>query len=320
FSGVAPLAGMVFAGLRNAGATQGITPAIVASQIRTIAVAIILARTGMGLSFKALQTERVAILALGLIPSITGALLGTLFAHAIFGFPTMFGFGALPIDIMVAVVGHSLLMGAIFSEGDKVMVYTHAPIEIASGIFGSLVLAAVVFLASNRFRVFSTGSAAMINICLWTSVANLFPIDDVSALQTLLKTIWTVAEPLLFSVIGMSLSFKLVDARTVGLAIAMVLALEATRLPVTFASMLVGRDTKQAIYVAGKWCGKATIQAALATSALDLAKANGSNPEQVAMATTMLATNCIDGTCSSNLGAANAEPSPHLRVGQVCQC
>ncbi|KAJ3402988.1 Sodium/hydrogen exchanger 9B2 [Chytriomyces hyalinus] len=356
FTGIAPLVGMVFAGvlLRNTGATQGIAPSIVASQIRTIAVAIILARTGMGLSFQALQTERAAILALGLIPSITGALLGTFFAHAIFGFPIlwalMFGFGlactspaivapitlamqekgygnadnlgtillgALPIDIMVAVVGHSLLMGAIFSEGDKVMVYMHAPIEIASGIFGGLLLAGIVFLASKAptscaeekgiiFALFLsasfsvaligriqgyTGSAAMANICLWTSVANLFPVDDVAIFQTLLKTIWSVAEPLLFSVIGMSLSFKVVDVRTVGLAIAMVLALEVTRLPVTFASMkLVGRDTKQAMYVAGKWSGKATIQAALATSALDLAKANGRNPEQVAMATTLLAT------------------------------
>ncbi|KAI8842333.1 Sodium/hydrogen exchanger family-domain-containing protein [Chytriomyces cf. hyalinus JEL632] len=356
FIGIAPLVGMVFAGvlLRNTGATQGVAPSIVASQIRTIAVAIILARTGMGLSFKALRTERAAILALGLIPSITGALLGTLFAYAIFGFPIlwalMFGFGlactspavvapitlamqekgygnadnlgtillgALPIDIMVAVVGHSLLMGAIFSEGDKVMVYAHAPIEIASGIFGGLFLAGIVFLASKAptscaeekgiiFALFLsvsfsvaligriqgyTGSAAMANICLWTSVANLFPIDDVAIFQTLLKTIWSVAEPLLFSVIGMSLSFKLVDARTVGLAIAVVLALEITRLPVTFASMkLVGRGTKQAMYVAGKWSGKATIQAALGASALDLAKANGSKPEQVAMATTLLAT------------------------------
>ncbi|KAI8611394.1 Sodium/hydrogen exchanger family-domain-containing protein [Chytriomyces sp. MP71] len=357
YAGVAPLVGMLFAGvlLRNVGAVPGVSPSIVASEIRTLAVAIILARAGMCLSFKSLQASKIAILAMGFIPSIAGALLGTLFAYTILGFPILwaltFGFGlastspaiiapltlsmsekgygntnglssillgALPLDIMVGVVGQSVCLGTLTSTGDKTLVYAHAPIEICSGIIGGLILACVVRLVSNiktnngteKGMLFSvllsisfmialgtkmlgyTGAGAMANMFLWTSVANFFDEADSALFQIWMKTLWISAEPLLFSVIGMSLSFTIVNSHTIGLIVALIFAVESCRLFATFGTMkfIAKRELNECVYVAGKWSAKATIQAALATAALDAVKAAGSHPDDIVKANTTLVT------------------------------
>ncbi|KAJ3346154.1 Sodium/hydrogen exchanger 9B2 [Entophlyctis luteolus] len=355
-AGIAPLVGMLVAGvlLRNVGAVSAVSPSLVSSEIRTVAVAIIIARAGMGLSFRALREQLGPILTLGLIPSISGALVAALFGYFVFNFSVLwsfaFGFGlastspavivpltltmrekgygnadnlastflgALPLDIMVGVVGNSVFLGIIFQATGSAMVYAHAPIELAAGVIGSLVLSAIVFGASRLplnspqeqnvmftfFVVVSitvalgtklvgyTGAGAMANMMMWTSVQNCFDEACTARFGERLKTIWLLVEPCFFSVIGMTLSFSLVAPHTVGLAFAIVIAVECIRSLVTFSAMkMTGKPVNEALFVAGKWSAKASIQAALATAALDAAKAAGSDPAQIQTGTTILIT------------------------------
>lgn len=110
-------------------------------------------------------------------------------------------------------------------------------------------------------------------------------------MATAFEIFWMIFEPILFAVTGAQIKIDELEGKTVYLGISCLLAGIVIRM---MATVLVGigskLNLKEKVFISLFWMGKATVQAALASTTLD--KVNPNDPEQVYYAETVV-TMCV---------------------------
>eukprot|EP00429_Kryptoperidinium_foliaceum_P062688 CAMPEP_0176079620 /NCGR_PEP_ID=MMETSP0120_2-20121206/39822_1 /TAXON_ID=160619 /ORGANISM="Kryptoperidinium foliaceum, Strain CCMP 1326" /LENGTH=529 /DNA_ID=CAMNT_0017413377 /DNA_START=42 /DNA_END=1631 /DNA_ORIENTATION=+ len=214
---------------------------------------------------------------------------------------------AASFDDVVAISGFSMCIGLAIGTGNIVLEALHGPINIVAGVsFGAmgacllsctriwdsrakrcivLLLLGVGFTFSSKLAHFS-GAGALASLVMAAASAQLWAAGSGGPLsvgplkhaaheaEEDLCAVWRfVAEPLLFSVIGAALDFSKVSADSVEKAICVILVGVVVRCAVAFfATCGTALVFRERLFVALAWMPKATVQAALASYPLDLAR------------------------------------------------
>jgi len=214
---------------------------------------------------------------------------------------------AASFDDVVAISGFSMCIGLAIGTGDIILEALHGPINIvAGGTLGglgalllsctrlwdnrakrcvALLLLGVIFTFSSKLAHFS-GAGALASLVMAAASAQLWAKGFGGSLsigllehaaheaEEDLCAIWRfVAEPLLFSVIGAALDLSKVSGGSVEKAIVLILVGVVVRCVVALLSTFgCGLALKERVFIALAWMPKATVQAALASYPLDLAR------------------------------------------------
>jgi len=215
---------------------------------------------------------------------------------------------AASFDDVVAISGFSMCIGLAIGGGNIVLEALHGPINIVAGTllgaFGAGILSLTKFWDNHQKRsvvllllgVIVTFGSKMLHFGGAGALASLMMAAGASQLwargfggslssgpdehaahevEEDLCRVWRIAsEPLLFSVIGSALDFGAIKASTIPKAVAVIVGGVIVRsLAAFFATYGAGLSTKERVFIALAWMPKATVQAALGSVPLDLAKA-----------------------------------------------
>lgn len=216
---------------------------------------------------------------------------------------------AASFDDVVAISGFSMCIGLAIGSGNVLIEALHGPINIIAGIFfgflGAAILSAttlwnvrwkrslallllgVIFTFSSKVAHFS-GAGALASLVMAAASAHLWSkglFKEVSQgedhhaahdTEADMCFVWRLAaEPLLFSVIGSALDFRAIDVATIPKAIGIILGGVIVRTTAAlFATYGAGLSWKERAFIALAWMPKATVQAALGSVPLDMARQN----------------------------------------------
>lgn len=225
------------------------------------------------------------------------------------GVPTLV-VAAASLDDVYAITLFSLLITMIFSTGTSMAVtLIRAPVEVLSGVFFGGVIGVILRYFPSRDQ--RNVHLIRLSLLISFSTALLFGtsalgVDSIGAIAVLVSAFvaghtWKVDgpmpeednlaitwhlffQPVLFGLIGFELSFDIISIQSVALGLLVLLIGLAFRTMAASASVLgCGLTLKERLFVALSWLPKATVQAALAPVALDLARSRsdfGSNVEE----------------------------------------
>lgn len=330
---------------------------IVVSNLRKIALVIILTRAGLDLDPNALKRLKITVPKLGLIPWLIEAFVIAILTKYLLDLPWIWGFflGSVIAAVSPAVVvpclfrlrakGYGVAKGiptliiavsgiddaasvAIHGIIQSIMFFPNAilwyqilqgPIAIVGGLgFGVLwgwlakyvpekgdpfmvPMRVLMLLGGGLLAVFGSEAielggagplavvaAAFISCYFWQKQG--WEVDD-NPVATAFEIFWMIFEPILFGVTGAQIKIDELEGKTVYLGISCLLAGIVIRV---VATILVGvgsnLNLKEKIFIALSWMAKATVQAALAPTALD--KVDPNDPLQVYYAETVM-TICV---------------------------
>ncbi|KAM7449102.1 Sodium/hydrogen exchanger 9B2 [Porites harrisoni] len=215
------------------------------------------------------------------------------------GIPTLV-MAASSFDDVIAISLFGIFLGIAFSEGNMVFNIFRGPIELLMGlVFGSLVGAVCWFLPSktesdrsrNRFvillgcallSVFGSNmaqfsGAGALGVLVMATVASYGWGDSEKApIADAMAIVWEFFQPLLFGLIGAEVSIEYMDSALIGKAFALLTMAMVVRLIVTFIVVSGNKlSIKDKIFVAIAWSPKATVQAAIGSVSLDMARERG---------------------------------------------
>ncbi|KAL9984446.1 hypothetical protein ACROYT_G006738 [Oculina patagonica] len=215
------------------------------------------------------------------------------------GIPTLV-MAASSFDDVVAISLFGVFLGIAFSEGNLVFNIFRGPIELLMGIvFGTLVGVLCWFLPNkteqdrsrNRFvillgcamlsvfgsNVAQFSGAGALGVLIMATVASYgwgdvekAPIADAMAI------VWEFFQPLLFGLIGAEVSIEYMEITLIGKAFGLLIIAMVIRMIVTFL-VVSGNNLsiKDKLFVAIAWSPKATVQAAIGSLSLDIARERG---------------------------------------------
>lgn len=303
------------------------------SSLRNIALAVILARAGLGLDGSALKKLKSVCLRLGVGPCVVEACTVALVSHFLMGLPWVWGFilgfvlGAVSpavvvpsmlllqkdgygleqgiptllmaagsFDDILAITGFTTCLGVAFATGSTWYNVLRGTLEVGGGMVAGVLLGTLIryfpspdqkhivmkrsflVLGLAVFAVFGSsvagfpGSGGLCSLVL-SFVAGLgwskakVPVEDV------VGRAWDVFQPLLFGLIGAEIRVNELDGHTVGLGIASLAIALVVRVLFTFVCVMCsGFNLKEKIFIALAWLPKATVQAAIGSTALDMAR------------------------------------------------
>lgn len=331
-----PLLGMLLAGmlLRN---IPVVTDAVKidkewSAALRTIALAVILARAGLGLDAGALKKLKGVCVRVALGPCLIEASTIAVASHFIMGLPWVWGFilgfvlGAVSpavvvpsmlllqkdgygveqgvptllmaagsFDDIVAITGFTTCLGVAFASGSTWFNVLRGLLEVLGGMVAGILLGfflqyfpskdqkhvvmkrSFFVLGLSVFAVFGSnvvgfpGSGGLCTLVL-AFVAGV-GWENKGPVEEIVGRAWDIFEPLLFGLIGTEITFSDLDRHTVGLGIAALLIALTVRVLFTFVMvMCAGFNFKEKIFIALAWMPKATVQAAIGSTALDMAR------------------------------------------------
>ncbi|KAK2899409.1 hypothetical protein Q8A73_012538 [Channa argus] len=211
------------------------------------------------------------------------------------GIPTLL-MAAGSFDDILAITGFSTCLGIAFSTGSTWMNVLKGLLEVAGGIIAGLILGlflsffpskdqedlvlrrTLMLLGLSIFSVFfshvigfagagglSTLVLAFLSALSWKS--------DKAPVAAMVGRTWDVFQPLLFGLIGAEITISTLSPNTVGLGIACISIGLVIRLLVTFFLVHFGGfNLKEKLFIAVAWLPKATVQAAIGSKALDMAR------------------------------------------------
>ncbi|KAI9341977.1 hypothetical protein BDR26DRAFT_1006914 [Obelidium mucronatum] len=211
------------------------------------------------------------------------------------------------LDVLIATTGFGIALAAIFGHSheydsphdpaaqaiEHTSWYTRAVEEIFLGIGGGMVFGflgvyllrrknpeqfctMVIFILSTYGMMFLKsfgfpGAASSTIIVCWAIIGNLWDKDQVDASNKRLKLIWNLAEPFLFPLIGASVCFMEIRPVILILSLLCVFISICVRMTVSFfTSQMAGLSIDEQIFTCGLWSGKASVQAALSTTTIEL--------------------------------------------------
>ncbi|XP_072232574.1 sodium/hydrogen exchanger 9B2 [Leuresthes tenuis] len=214
------------------------------------------------------------------------------------GIPTLL-MAAGSFDDILAITGFSTCLGIAFSTGSTWMNILKGLLEVVGGVIAGLVLGlflclfpskdqedlvvrrTLMLLGLSIFSVFFShvvGFAGAGGLCtlVLSFLAALGWKGDKVPVAAMVGQSWDVFQPLLFGLIGAEITIASLSPSTVGLGMACICIGLVIRLLVTF--LLVhfgGFNLKEKLFIAVAWLPKATVQAAIGSKALDMAREEG---------------------------------------------
>ncbi|XP_029943281.1 sodium/hydrogen exchanger 9B2 [Salarias fasciatus] len=214
------------------------------------------------------------------------------------GIPTLL-MAAGSFDDILAITGFSTCLGIAFSTGSTWMNILKGVLEVVGGVVAGLLLGlflccfpstdqedlvlrrTLMLLGLSIFSVFCShvvGYAGAGGLCtlVLAFLAALGWRADKAPVAAMVGRSWDVFQPLLFGLIGAEITVTQLNPNTVGFGVACILVGLVIRLLVTFGLVhLGGFNLKEKLFIAVAWLPKATVQAAIGSKALDLAREQG---------------------------------------------
>uniref|UniRef100_A0A3Q2Y7Z5 Mitochondrial sodium/hydrogen exchanger 9B2-like n=1 Tax=Hippocampus comes TaxID=109280 RepID=A0A3Q2Y7Z5_HIPCM len=211
------------------------------------------------------------------------------------GIPTLL-MAAGSFDDILAITGFSTCLGVTFSTGSTWMSVLKGLLEVAGGVLGGILVGvflcffpsadqedvvatrSFLLLAFSIFAVFFTqvvGASGAGGLCtlVLAFLAALGWRADKIGVAAILGRCWDVFQPLLFGLIGAEIVITTLSLNTVGLGVAVIAIGLVVRLATTFAVVHgAGFMLKEKFFIAIAWLPKATVQAAIGSTALDTAR------------------------------------------------
>ncbi|XP_038588387.1 sodium/hydrogen exchanger 9B2-like [Micropterus salmoides] len=214
------------------------------------------------------------------------------------GIPTLL-MAAGSFDDILAITGFSTCLGIAFSTGSTWMNILKGLLEVVGGIIAGLILGlflscfpskdqedlvlrrTLLLLGLSIFSVFFShvvgfaGAGGLCTLVLAFLAALGWKTNKVPVAAMVGRS-WDVFQPLLFGLIGAEITIATLSPSTVGLGLACISIGLVIRLLVTY--LLVhfgGFNLKEKLFIAVAWLPKATVQAAIGSKALDMAREEG---------------------------------------------
>ncbi|KAF8373794.1 hypothetical protein PRIPAC_80223 [Pristionchus pacificus] len=197
---------------------------------------------------------------------------------------------AASLDDVYAITLFSLCFSIVFATGDSVwMTIIRAPLEIIGGCaLGAFVgyglryvrpssrlplllsSSMAIFFGCASLHIDSAGALAVL-VSAFVAASNWRNGETASTEESSLKLFWEFFfQPLLFGLIGFQLTFSLLSWRKVILGILVLAIGVAARTAIAFLAVMgSGMSKQERFFVAFAWIPKATVQAALASVALE---------------------------------------------------
>ncbi|XP_071760402.1 sodium/hydrogen exchanger 9B2 isoform X2 [Centroberyx gerrardi] len=303
------------------------------ASLRNIALAVILARAGLGLDPSALKKLKSVCLRVAMGPCLIEASTVAVVSHFLMGLPWVWGFilgfvlGAVSpavvvpsmlllqkdgygleqgiptllmaagsFDDILAITGFTTCLGMAFATGSTWYNLLRGLLEVGGGMVAGILLGFLIqyfpsvdqkhlvmkrsflVLGLSVFAVFGSGVAGFPGsggLCtlVLAFLAGLGWGTDKERVEEVVGIAWDVFQPLLFGLIGAEIRISQLEGLTVGLGIASLLIALLVRVLFTFVCVLcAGFNLKEKIFIALAWMPKATVQAAIGSTALDMAR------------------------------------------------
>uniref|UniRef100_A0A3Q3VZY9 Cation/H+ exchanger transmembrane domain-containing protein n=1 Tax=Mola mola TaxID=94237 RepID=A0A3Q3VZY9_MOLML len=319
--------------LGNTGCLLIMIFAFLSASLRNIALAVILARAGLGLDPKALRKVKSVCIRVGAGPCIIEACTMALVSHFLMDLPWVWGFilgfvlGAVTpavivpsmlllqkdgygveqgiptllmaagsFDDILAITGFTTCLGMAFATGSIWYNLIRGVLEVGGGMVAGILLGFIIqyfpsvdqkhivmkrsflVLGLSVFAVFGSvlagfpGSGGLCTLVL-AFLAGFGWGTEKARVEEVVGWAWDVFEPLLFGLIGAEIRISELEGRTVGLGIASLLIALLVRVLFTYVCVLcAGFNVKEKVFIALAWLPKATVQAAIGSTALDMAR------------------------------------------------
>ncbi|KAM3937161.1 sodium/hydrogen exchanger 9B2-like [Leptodactylus fuscus] len=304
--------------------------------LRNIALAIILARAGLGLDPKALRKLKAVCLRLSLGPCAIESCAAALFSYLLMKLPLIWGFmlgfvlGAVSpavvvpsmlllqkegygvdkgiptllmaagsFDDVLAITGFNTCFGMAFSSGSTLNTIIRGVLEVVVGIAAGILLGfflhyfpskdqenlkwkrSYLIMALSIFAVFGSlyfgfpGSGGLCTLVM-AFLAGIGWTGEKAVVEDIIAVGWDIFQPLLFSLIGSEISVSSLRPETVGLCVATLGIALIIRICFTFLMVSwAGFNKKEKVFISLAWMPKATVQAAIGSVALDMARHTG---------------------------------------------
>uniref|UniRef100_A0A3B3D6J6 Cation/H+ exchanger transmembrane domain-containing protein n=1 Tax=Oryzias melastigma TaxID=30732 RepID=A0A3B3D6J6_ORYME len=215
-------------------------------------------------------------------------------AAAFQGIPTLL-MAAGSFDDILAITGFSTCLGIAFSTGSTWMTIGKGLLEVVGGVISGLVVGVFlcVFPSNDQdlvlrrtlmlvglsvFSVFFShvvGFSGAGGLCtlVHSFCAALGWKGEKAPVAAMVGRLWDLFQPLLFGLIGAEITISTLSPSTVGLGMACISLGLLLRLIVTFLLVhYAGFNLKEKLFIAVAWLPKATVQAAIGSKALDMAR------------------------------------------------
>ncbi|TKS68192.1 Sodium/hydrogen exchanger 9B2 [Collichthys lucidus] len=303
------------------------------ASLRNIALAVILARAGLGLDPTALKKLKAVCIRVAAGPCIIEACTTALISHFLMGLPWVWGFilgfvlGAVSpavvvpsmlllqkdgygveqgiptllmaagsFDDILAITGFTTCLGMAFATGSTWYNLLRGVLEVGGGMVIGILLGFIIqyfpsvdqkhivmkrsflVLGMSVFAVFGSGVAGFPGsggLCtlVLAFLAGLGWGTDKTRVEEVVGWAWDIFQPLLFGLIGAEIRVSELEGQTVGLGIASLLIALTVRILFTFVCVLcAGFNMREKVFIALAWMPKATVQAAIGSTALDMAR------------------------------------------------
>lgn len=301
--------------------------------LRNIALAVILARAGLGIDPSALKKVKSVCLRVSVGPCIIETCTVALVSHFLMGLPWVWGFilgfvlGAVTpavvvpsmlllqkegygveqgiptllmaagsFDDILAITGFTTCLGMAFATGSTWYNLLRGLLEVAGGTIAGILLGFLIqyfpsvdqkhlvmkrsflVLGLSVFAVFGSavagfpGSGGLCTLVLAFLAGIGWGAGKVQV-EEVVSWMWDIFQPLLFGLIGAEIRVSTMEGHAVGLGIASLLIALLVRVLFTFVCVLcAGFNFKEKVFIALAWMPKATVQAAIGSTALDMAR------------------------------------------------
>ncbi|XP_067301488.1 sodium/hydrogen exchanger 9B2 isoform X1 [Pseudorasbora parva] len=220
------------------------------------------------------------------------------------GVPTLL-MAAGSFDDILAITAFTTCLGVAFGTGSTWMNVAKGVLEVLAGVLAGGVMGVLLhffpsedqsdvvlrrsclLLGLSVFSVFGSlaaglGGAGGLCTLVLAFIAGLSWTEQKAPVAAVVGRFWDVFQPLLFGLIGAEISISSLSAYTVGLGIATLCVGLLVRVLVTFCVVLfAGFNMKEKIFISLAWMPKATVQAAIGSTALDVARSSGDEQLQI---------------------------------------
>jgi hypothetical protein len=269
------------------------------------------------------------------------------------GIPSMV-IAAASFDDVLAIAGFGVTLAlALSGESDTPQNFTwlvlKAPVELVAGIFLGIIAGffvaspPAVKLGTNAHTLGALGAAflaifggkyvkinglnfsgggALAAVVIGCTAARLWPTASLKAVQKKVNWCWGIAQPALFALLGASVKLHAINPEDLGAGIFIIAISLAVRISVTRLAMFGSTlNTKEALLVCVAWMPKATVQAAVGGTALDMVVELSLGPTAVARAELVLMLSVLVILITAPIGAIGiASFGPKYLIRELKHC